>query len=153
MSGMGFGCLPSRCWCSIGRSRPLSTGGSLVAEVVPSAVFAMVGGSLADRVDRRRLMILCDMVRFAVMTAFTVAYALHVPTVPMTYGGLAIISISAAFFMGGQSASIPYLVGKEGATRATSSRPSSGARSSASFGPLPALAVRPRDHAAGATPF
>ena len=130
----------------------LSTGGSLVAEVVPFALFAMVGGSLADRVDRRRLMILCDMVRFAVMAAFTIAYALHVLTVPMIYGGLAIISISAVFFMGGQSASIPYLVGKDGVTRATSAllaaenttnlvTPVIGGALFSFFGPLPALAI------------
>ncbi|MHB8146770.1 MAG: MFS transporter [Vulcanimicrobiaceae bacterium] len=130
----------------------LTTGGSLIAEVAPFAIFAMVGGSLADRVDRRRLMILCDMVRFAVMAAFTITYALHVLTVPMIYGGLAIISISAAFFMGGQSASIPYLVGKEGATRATSAllaaenssnlvTPIVGGALFSFFGPLPALAI------------
>ena len=50
--------------------------------------FSLVGGSLADRLDRRKLMIACDAVRFAVMTIFAVTYALHVLTLPMIYSGL-----------------------------------------------------------------
>src|SRR5579863_10777734 len=88
----------------------LSTGAAFICEVAPFSLFSLVGGSLADRLDRRKLMIGCDAVRFAVMGFFAISYAMHVLTLPMIYGGLVIISICAAGFLGGQSSSIPYLL-------------------------------------------
>ena len=76
----------------------LSTGTALICEIAPFSLFALVGGSLADRIDRRRLMLGCDAVRFLVMSAFAVGYAAHVLTLPMIYAGLIIISICAAGF-------------------------------------------------------
>ncbi|HEY2475011.1 MAG TPA: MFS transporter [Candidatus Cybelea sp.] len=130
----------------------LSTGTALIAEVAPFSLFALVGGSLADRVDRRRLMIVCDAVRFVVMAFFAVAYALHVLTLPMIYDGLVIISICAAGFLGGQASSIPYLLGREQSTKAMGAliaaengsnliTPAIGGAIFAYFGPLPALTI------------
>ena len=128
----------------------LSTGASLICEIGPFSLFGLVGGSLADRLDRRRLMIACDAVRCTVMTAFAVAYGLHVLTMPMIYSGLIVISISAAAFLSAQASSIPYLVGKESATEAVAVligaenfsnlvMPTIGGALFALFGPFPAL--------------
>ncbi|HTX60526.1 MAG TPA: MFS transporter [Verrucomicrobiae bacterium] len=130
----------------------LSTGTAFICEVAPFSLFALVGGSLADRLDRKKLMIACDAVRFAVMAFFAVAYAAHVLTLPMIYGGLIVISICAAGFLGGQSSSIPFLLGSERATEAvavlvaaeTTSNlivPVLGGALFAYFGPLPALSI------------
>jgi MFS family permease len=130
----------------------LSTGTALICEIAPFSLFALVGGSLADRVDRRKLMISCDAVRFLVMSFFAIAYFFHVLTLPMIYGGLVIISICAAGFLGGQSSSIPYLLGREQSTKAiavliaaenTSNlvTPAIGGALFASLGPLPALTI------------
>ncbi|TAM61313.1 MFS transporter [bacterium] len=130
----------------------LSTSVSYACELGPFALFGLVGGSLADRVDRRRLMIGCDLIRFAVMTAFALAFALGALTVPMLYAGLVVISICAAFFLGGQSSSIPYLLGKSQTTQATAAlmaaestsnmiAPMAGGALFGIFGPLPALAI------------
>jgi MFS family permease len=130
----------------------LSTGIALICEIAPFSLFALVGGSLADRLDRRKLMIACDAVRFVVMSLFAIGYALHVLTLPMIYGGLVIISICAAGFLGGQTSSIPYLLGRGRATEAiavllaaenTSNliTPAIGGAIFAYFGPLPALTV------------
>ena len=130
----------------------LSTGTALICEVAPFSLFALVGGSLADRLDRRRLMIACDAVRFLVMTFFAVAYATHVLTLPMIYAGLVVISICAAGFLGGQSSSIPYLLGREQSTPAIALlitaesasnliTPAIGGALFAYLGPLPALAI------------
>jgi MFS family permease len=130
----------------------LSTGTALICEIVPFSLFALVGGSFADRIDRRRLMIGCDAVRFAIMTFFVIAYAAGFLTLPMIYGGLVIVSICAAGFLGGQSPSLPYLLGKERSTAAiavlmasenTSNliTPAIGGALFAYFGPLPALAI------------
>ena len=130
----------------------LSTGTALICEFAPFSLFALVGGSLADRVDRRRLMLGCDAVRFLVMSCFAITYALHVLTLPMIYGGLVIISICAAGFLGGQASSIPYLLGRDQATKGiailmtaenTSNliTPAIGGALFAYFGPLPALTI------------
>jgi MFS family permease len=130
----------------------LSTGTALVCEVAPFSLFALVGGSLADRLDRRKLMIGCDAVRFVVMSFFAITYAVHVLTLPMIYGGLVIISICAAGFLGGQSSSIPYLLGRKQSTKAiamllaaesTSNlvTPAIGGALFAYLGPLPALTI------------
>lgn len=136
----------------------LSTATSFVCEFAPFALFGLVGGSLADRVDRRRLMIGCDFVRFLIMSAFAVAFAAKVLTVPMLYGGLVAISICASFFMGGQSSSIPYLLGKSQATQATAMllaaenasylvTPVIGGALFGLFGPLPALVINAATYA------
>src|ERR1700730_358747 len=44
-------------------------------EVLPYAVVSLIAGSLGDRVDRRRLMITCDVLRFTVMALFSVLFA------------------------------------------------------------------------------
>jgi MFS family permease len=130
----------------------LSTGTALICEIAPFSIFALVGGSLADRVDRRRLMIACDAVRFTIMALFAIGYAFHVLTLPMIYGGLVIVSICAAGFLGGQSSSIPYLLGSERATKAVAVliaaenasnliTPAIGGAIFAYFGPLPALTI------------
>jgi MFS family permease len=130
----------------------LSTGTALICEIAPFSLFALVGGSLADRLDRRKLMIGCDAVRFTIMALFAVGYAFHVLTLPMIYGGLVIISICAAGFLGGQASSIPYVLGSARATRAIAVlmaaengsnliTPAIGGAIFAYFGPLPALVI------------
>jgi MFS family permease len=130
----------------------LSTGAAFICEIAPFSLFSLVGGSLADRLDRRKLMIGCDAIRFAVMAFFAVAYWLHFLTLPMIYGGLIVISICAAAFLGGQSSSIPYILGRERSTEAiavliasenTSNlvTPVIGGALFAYFGPLPALTL------------
>ena len=128
----------------------LSIGASLACEIGPFSLFGLVGGSLADRLDRKRVMIACDAIRCLVMTGFAVAYALGSLTMPLIYGGLIVMSIAAAAFLSAQSSSIPYLVGKERATEAVSVligaenfsnlvMPTLGGALFAFFGPLPAL--------------
>jgi MFS family permease len=130
----------------------LSTGTALICEFGPFSLFALVGGSLADRLDRRRIMIGADVVRFGVMTFFVVAYAMHLLTLPMIYGGLIVISICAAAFLGGQSPSIPYLLGRDRTTEAMAAllgaqnisnlvTPVIGGALFAYVGPLPALTI------------
>jgi MFS family permease len=130
----------------------LSTGAAFICEIVPFSLFALVGGSLADRIDRRRLMIVCDAIRFGVMAFFAIAYWLHFLTLPMIYGGLVVISICAAAFLGGQSSSIPYMLGRERSTEAMGVliasenvsylvTPVLGGAVFAFFGPLPALTI------------
>lgn len=128
----------------------LSTGITYICEIAPFAFFGLVGGSLADRLDRRRLMIGSDVMRCIIMAAFALAYWRGWLTLAMLYSGLILISICAAVFMGGQVSSIPFLLGKERGTEAIAAlmaaentsnlvTPSLGGALFAVFGPLPAL--------------
>ncbi|HEY8298721.1 MAG TPA: MFS transporter [Candidatus Baltobacteraceae bacterium] len=128
----------------------LSTGVAYACEFVPFAFLSVPAGSLADRVDRRALMIGADVVRFLVMVAMAVLFLRHALPVAGVYAGLVVLSIGAAVFMGGQSSSIPFLLGKERATAAQAALmgadsvsqmalPAAGGALLAAFGPLPAL--------------
>jgi MFS family permease len=121
-------------------------------EFLPFAVFGLVGGSLADRLDRRRLMIVCDALRFGIVAGFALAYATGHLTLPFLYAGIVVLSICATIFMGAQASTIPYLLGKEQATEAVASlvaaenaanliAPPLGAALFALTGPLPALGI------------
>jgi MFS family permease len=131
---------------------PLSLGVTYALEFLPFALFGPIGGALADRLDRRRLMLLCDFVRFSVIALFAIAYARGVLTLPWLYAGIVIIATCAAFFIGGQSPSIPFLLGKERAAPAVAALiaaeqganlvvPPVGGALFALVGPLPALAI------------
>jgi MFS family permease len=130
----------------------LSIGITYALELGPFALFGLVGGSLADRIDRRRMMIGCDAIRFAILVLFAIGYARGFLTLPLLYGGIVVIAIAAATFIGGQASSIPYLVGKDRATNAISALgaaeqvsltvlPPVGGSLFALVGPLPALIV------------
>jgi MFS family permease len=81
-------------------------------ELLPYAVVSLLAGSLADRVDRRRLMIVCDALRFAVMAGFCVAFVTGRLTVGLIYAGVFVLAVGGSIFLGAQSSSIPYLLGK-----------------------------------------
>ena len=99
----------------------LNLGLTYALEFFPFALFGLVGGSLADRLDRRRLMIACDLLRFIVFALFALLLWRHALTLPVLYTGIVVASIAAAVFLGGQSTSIPYLVGKERTAKAVAS--------------------------------
>ncbi len=121
-------------------------------ELLPYAFVSLIGGSLADRVDRRRLMLACDALRFAVMAALTVLYWSGRLTLAEVYGGVFVLAIGGALFLGAQTPTIPYLLGAErakggiAALQATEQSvnliaPPIGGALLAWVGPLPALAA------------
>lgn len=81
-------------------------------------VFSLVGGSLADRLDRRWLMIGCDIVRSLIVAAYAIGYRAGWLTLSLLYGGIVLHTACGAIFNGGQASSIPYVLGKARATRA-----------------------------------
>ena len=93
-------------------------GGTYATEVFTFGLFSLVGGSLADRLDRRRLMIACDVVRFAILAAFATAAWGKWLTVPWLFVGIAVHAACGAIFNGAQASSIPYVLGKDRATAA-----------------------------------
>jgi len=121
-------------------------------EYVPYALVSVVAGSLADRVDRRRLMIACDAVRFLVMTLFCVLFATGRLTIGMIYAGVLLLAVAGSIFLGAQTPTLPYLLGKDRAKPAIAAllateqsvnlvSPPLGGALMGIFGPLPALAA------------
>jgi MFS family permease len=98
----------------------LNLGITFALEFFPFGVFSLIGGSLADRLNRKRLMIGCDAVRFAIIGAFAAAYATHTLSLAFLYAGIVLHAVCGAIFNGGQASSVPYVVGKERATDAVS---------------------------------
>ena len=96
----------------------VALGLTFALEVLPFALFSLLGGSLADRLNRRTLMLGSDAVRFLIMTLFTLALWRGVLSLPLLYTGVVLLSICAAIFLGAQASSIPYLLGKDRAKAA-----------------------------------
>lgn len=130
----------------------VTLGVTFALEVLPFALFSLLGGSLADRVDRRRLMIVADAVRFLIMASFAFAYWRGLLTLPLVYTGVVLLSVCAAIFLGAQATSIPYLLGKDRAKAGVAAlvateqsvnliAPPLGGALFALVGPLPALLV------------
>jgi len=128
-------------------------------ELLPFAFVSLVGGSLADRVDRRRLMLTCDALRFAVMAALAIAFATHHLTLPMIYVGVFTLAVGGAIFLGAQTPSIPYLLGMDRSKSAIATlaateqsvnliAPPLGGVIFALVGPLPMLAANALTYAA-----
>ena len=74
----------------------LNLGLAYALEFFPFALFGLVGGSLADRLDRRRLMIVCDLVRFIVFALFALLLWRNALTLPVLYTGIVVVNIAAA---------------------------------------------------------
>jgi len=130
----------------------VSLGVTFALEITPFALFSLVGGSLADRLERRKIMLVCDGVRFTIMLLFALAYATHLLTLPLLYAGVVLLAICGAIFLGCQSPSIPYLLGKDGAKSAVAAlfateqgvnliAPPVGGALFNLVGPMPALAL------------
>ena len=80
----------------------------IVAQEIPFGVASLVGGVLADRFDRRRLMVLCDVVRAVLCLGFL--FVDDASTMWLAYLLLAIISSFSAAFDPASSAALPNLV-------------------------------------------
>jgi MFS family permease len=91
----------------------VAVGGLAVATLVPMVLIALPGGSLADRFDRRRLVLMMTVLS-AVESALLFAYAaLHVAWVWPLYGLVAVQSGISAISAPARTTFIPRLVGPE----------------------------------------
>ncbi|MGE5827584.1 MAG: MFS transporter [Micromonosporaceae bacterium] len=68
------------------------------AQYLAIPLLSLVAGALADRWDLRRMLIACDLIRFAVVVAIPVAYWLGVLSIPLLFAGVATISAATVFF-------------------------------------------------------
>lgn len=79
----------------------LSVGIAYAWQYLPFALGGLVGGSLADRLDRRQLMLVCNVVRGMLLAALAVLVGIGRAALAGIYGVVAVISLSDAVFIGG----------------------------------------------------
>lgn len=78
---------------------------------LPFLLLSPLAGSVADRVDRRRIMVACDLASFVILVGFAAALAiLHRPPDWMLLSVPCLLSVVNVFFLPAKSASIPRLV-------------------------------------------
>jgi MFS family permease len=83
----------------------------LAAQTVPAALLTFIGGPLADRLNRQRLMVIVDVIRGVLALGF---FLIRSPsTVWLVYVLAGAISGLEAFFEPAASASVPNLVDRE----------------------------------------
>ena len=89
-------------------------------EVLPYLLFGLFAGEMADRVDRRRLMVGCDLLNALLLGSIPVAGWFHVLTIPHIFA-VALLSASAfVWFDAADFGAIPTLVGRDHLVAATS---------------------------------
>jgi MFS family permease len=81
-----------------------------MATTLPMILMAPVAGVLVDRVDRRRLMLLSDLVRFATSASLAVLFAADALTLPMVLVAAAVAAAAGSVFSPAYMASITMLV-------------------------------------------
>lgn len=84
-----------------------------VANVVAAILFSTLGGVLVDRYNRRRLMILSDVVRGAALTVAVAVLALHGFNLPVLLFAEAVIGAFTVLFNPAEQAIVPSLVPAE----------------------------------------
>ena len=121
-------------------------------QTLPDLLFGMVAGAIADRSDRKRLMLLADLGRAGLTAMIPVSVALGGPTMAVILLVAAPLSILRTFFLAGYTSSLPALVGRSEVGRANSVfetiysigyivGPSMAGVLAATIGPGPTLAI------------
>lgn len=94
------------------------TGSALVTalvatfEALPYLFFGLVAGALADRWDRRRVMVVADLAGFVVLASLPVAQWLGVLTVPHVLAAAFAVQTVFCFFDAANGGALPRLVGR-----------------------------------------
>jgi MFS family permease len=89
-----------------------------MAQYVAIPVLSLVAGALVDRMDLKRLLIACDLVRFAAVVLIPVAYWQGFLSVPLLFVCVAVISAATVFFTLGYIPALSSLVAPEDLVRA-----------------------------------
>ncbi len=98
-----------------GRNATVVVGAALTLRILAFVLFSPIAGVLADRVDRKQLLVAADVIRVALLGFFP-----FVTTVWQIYGLIFVINAVTAFFTPTFEASIPDVVGTKLYTRAVS---------------------------------
>jgi MFS family permease len=91
---------------------PLQTALISVCDIAPYPVFALFAGTVADRVNRRRLMITCDLVNTLLLGSIPLASLLHVLILAQIYTVGLLSATAFVWFDAANFGAVPALVGR-----------------------------------------
>jgi dTMP kinase len=90
------------------QAQNFALGGVLVVRLLPSAILGPLAGAFADRFDRRRTMVVADLLRFVLFLSIPIAH-----TLPVLYVATFLIECVSLFWNPAKDASVPNLVRKD----------------------------------------
>lgn len=82
-------------------------------EVLPYLLFGLVAGTVADRIDRRRLMIGCDLLNVLLIGSIPLAALVHAVTIPHIYAVALLSAAAFVWFDAANFGALPALVGRD----------------------------------------
>jgi len=91
---------------------PLLTSLISVCDVAPYPIFGLFAGALADRVNRRRLMITCDLLNMVLLGSVPLASVFHLLTLPQIYVVGLLSATAFVWFDAANFGAVPALVGR-----------------------------------------
>lgn len=92
---------------------PALTALTTVLEGLPYVLFGLFAGALADRLDRKRLMVRTDLVCAAAIASVPIAYEAGVLTIPHVLGAAFVSQAMFTLFDGAAFGALPTLVGRD----------------------------------------
>ncbi|MDQ1641006.1 MAG: hypothetical protein QOJ90_357 [Actinomycetota bacterium] len=92
---------------------PLLTALVAAFEAVPYLMFGLPAGALADRFDRRRVMVFSDLANAAVLASIPIAWSLGVLTIPHLLVAAFLVPALFVFFDAADFGAVPALVGRD----------------------------------------
>jgi MFS family permease len=115
-------------------------------------VFGLLAGAVADRVDRRRIMVTCDLASACLLGLIPLAAHLHLLTGPLVYAAALGAGVAFVWFDAANFGALPALVGRDQLTSANAilfatstvveiAGPTLGGVLAALLGPATAIAV------------
>lgn len=99
---------------------PLLTALVAAFEALPYLLFGLVAGALADRVDRKRVMVATDLTQAAVLATIPLAHWFGVLTVPHMLAAAFVVPALFVFFDAADFGAVPTLVGRSRIAEANS---------------------------------
>ncbi len=113
---VNFTALPLLVLALTGSGLAMGVVGTVAA--IPDIFVSLFAGAIADRADRRRMMLLADLGRCVFTALIPISVALGGPTFAVILLVAAPLTILRAFFLAGYTASLPALVGRAQLTQA-----------------------------------
>jgi hypothetical protein len=113
---VSFTALPLLVFALTGSGAAMGLVGAL--QTLPDLLFGMVAGALADRSDRKRMMLLADVGRAGLTALIPLSVWLGGPTLVVILLVASPMSILRSFFLAGYTASVPAIVGRSQLARA-----------------------------------
>lgn len=91
---------------------PLLTSLISVCDIAPYPIFGLFAGALADRVNRRHLMITCDLLNMVLLGSVPLASVFHLLTLPQIYVVGLLSATAFVWFDAANFGAVPALVGR-----------------------------------------